>query len=84
MVKTFAVIFGLVVSVVGILSFVAAAAPDGMLLDTFRVNMAHNMVHVASGIIFLFAAMGGVDHRECGFKSSASFTRRHRYLGLRR
>jgi hypothetical protein len=51
MVKTFAVIFGLVFLVVGILGFVPAAAPDGMLLNTFHVNMAHNMVHVASGII---------------------------------
>jgi hypothetical protein len=30
-----------------------------MLLNTFHVNTAHNIVHLASGIFFLFAAMGG-------------------------
>ncbi len=60
MVKTFAVIFGLVFLVVGTLGFVPAAAPDGMLLNIFHVNTAHNIVHLASGIIFLFTAMGGV------------------------
>jgi Domain of unknown function (DUF4383) len=33
--------------------------PDGTLLNTYHVNTAHNIVHLASGIIFLFAAMGG-------------------------
>ena len=59
MVKTFAVIFGLVFLVVGILGFVPAAAPDGMLLNTFHVNTAHNIVHLALGIFFPFVAMGG-------------------------
>jgi len=29
-----------------------------MLLNTYHVNTAHNIVHLASGIIYLFAAMG--------------------------
>jgi heme/copper-type cytochrome/quinol oxidase subunit 3 len=73
MVKRFAVIFGLVFLVVGILGFVPVAAPDGILLNTFHVNTAHNMVHVASGIIFLFAVSNLQRH-----------LRHHRYLGLRR
>jgi Domain of unknown function (DUF4383) len=74
MVKAIALIFDLVFLVVGILGFVPAAAPDGMLLNIFHVNTARNIVHLASGIIFLFAAMGAREHRESGFKSSASFT----------
>ena len=44
---------------VGILGFVPGITNNEMLLGTFMVNGAHNVVHIASGIIFLLAAMGG-------------------------
>jgi hypothetical protein len=59
MVKTFAVILGVVFLAVGILGFVPGITTNDMLLGIFMVNGAHNLVHIASGIIFLLAAMGG-------------------------
>jgi hypothetical protein len=45
--------------VIGILGFVPAIAPDGMLLKIFHVNAAHNVVHLATGIVALLCAMSG-------------------------
>ncbi|MBA2368414.1 MAG: hypothetical protein H0V82_05250 [Candidatus Protochlamydia sp.] len=38
MLKTFAKIFGVIMTVVGLLGFVPQATPDGMLLGIFHVN----------------------------------------------
>src|SRR3989442_11337326 len=57
MIKSAAILFGIVFLVVGILGFVPAVAPDEMLFKIFHVNAAHNIVHIASGIIFLLAVM---------------------------
>jgi len=63
MVKTLAILFGLVFLAVGILGFVPGVTTDmngmPMLLGIFHVNTAHNIVHIGSGIIFLFAGMAG-------------------------
>jgi len=59
MVKSIAAIFGIVFIVIGILGFVPAIAPDGMLLNIFHVNAAHNVVHLATGIVALLCAMSG-------------------------
>ena len=59
MVKSIAVIFGIVFIVIGILGFLPATAPDGMLLKIFHVNTPHNIVHLATGIVALLCAMGG-------------------------
>ena len=60
MVKSLAILFGVVFIAIGILGFVPAIAPDGMLLNIFHVNTAHNVVHLATGIVALLCAMGGV------------------------
>jgi hypothetical protein len=39
-----------------------------MLLKLFHVNTAHNIAHFVSGIIFLFAAMGGVSASRTWFQ----------------
>jgi hypothetical protein len=57
MVKTAAVLFGVVFLLVGILGFVPAVTKDEMLLGIFHVNAAHNVVHLLSGAIALFAGM---------------------------
>ena len=57
MVKTAAVLFGVVFLLVGILGFVPAVTKDQMLLGIFHVNAAHNVVHLLSGAIALFAGM---------------------------
>jgi hypothetical protein len=59
MVKTAALLFGVVFLLVGILGFVPAATSNEMLLGTFHVNFAHNLVHLASGVVFLLCGMAG-------------------------
>src|SRR6266550_6274074 len=57
MVKSMAVLFGIVFLAVGILGFVPAVTKDQMLLGIFHVNAAHNCVHLLSGVVALFAGM---------------------------
>jgi hypothetical protein len=74
MVKSAAILFGIVFLIVGILGFVPAATPPmadgngGMLLGLFHVNTAHNLVHVASGIVFLLCGMAGTGASRTFFK----------------
>jgi hypothetical protein len=72
MVKTAAILFGIVFLVVGILGFVSAATPDvngmPMLLGIFHVNTVHNCIHLASGIIFLLVGMAGAGPSRTFFK----------------
>jgi hypothetical protein len=60
MVKSMAVLFGVVFLLIGILGFVPAVTKDQMLLGIFHVNAAHNVVHLLSGAIALFAGMTSV------------------------
>ena len=59
MVKTAAVLFGVVFLLVGILGFVPAVTKDQMLLGIFHVNAAHNCVHLLSGVVALLCGMCG-------------------------
>ena len=74
MVKSAAILFGIVFLAVGILGFVPAATPPmadgngGMLLNLFHVNLAHNMVHIASGVVFLLCGMAGAGPSRTFFK----------------
>jgi Domain of unknown function (DUF4383) len=68
MVKTAAILFGVVFLLVGILGFVPAATSNEMLLGTFHVNFAHNLVHLASGVIFLLCGMAGAGASSTFFK----------------
>ncbi|MFL6513996.1 MAG: DUF4383 domain-containing protein [Chthoniobacterales bacterium] len=74
MVKTAAILFGVVFLVVGILGFVPAATPPmaggegGMLLGLFHVNTAHNIIHLASGVVFLLCGMAGAGPSRVFFK----------------
>jgi hypothetical protein len=45
MLKIAATIFGAAFLIAGLLGFVPATAPDGMLLGILHVNAAHNIVH---------------------------------------
>jgi len=60
MVKTMAVLFGVVFLLVGILGFVPAVTKDEMLLGIFHVNTAHNAVHLLSGVVALLCGLSGV------------------------
>lgn len=57
--KLFAQIFGAALLLAGIAGFVPALTPDGKLLGFFAVNAAHNLVHVATGVLALVAAAMG-------------------------
>jgi len=63
MIKGAAILFGLVFLVVGILGFVPAVTPNvngmPMLLGIFHVNLAHDVVHLASGAVFLVCGLAG-------------------------
>ena len=59
MLKSLAILFGLVFLVIGILGFVPGIAPDHMLFNRFHVNGVHNLVHIVSGVIFLIAGRSG-------------------------
>jgi uncharacterized membrane protein YuzA (DUF378 family) len=60
MVNTMAVLFGVILLVVGILGFVPGITKDEMLLGIFHVNTVHNCVHLLSGAVALFCGMAGV------------------------
>jgi len=68
MVKTAAILFGVVFLLVGILGFVPSITKDEMLLGIFHVNFAHNVVHLASGAVFLLCGMAGASSSRMFFK----------------
>jgi hypothetical protein len=68
MVKTAAVLFGIVFLLIGILGFVPAVTKDEMLLGIFHVNTAHNVVHLLSGAVALFAGLTSVGASRIYFK----------------
>jgi heme/copper-type cytochrome/quinol oxidase subunit 3 len=75
-IKTAAILFGIVFLLIGILGFVPAATPaNGMLLGIFHVNTAHNFVHLASGVVFLLCGMLASAHHAPFSESSESFMR---------
>lgn len=49
--KRIAMVFGIVFVAVGLLGFVPALNPGGKLLGLFAVNPAHNLVHLATGVV---------------------------------
>ena len=55
--KKIAVIFGVVFVAIGVLGWVPAVNPGGKLLGLFDVNAAHNVVHLATGIIAILVGM---------------------------
>ena len=53
---------------IGILGFIPALAPNEMLLNSFHVNAAHNVVHLLTGVVALLAGMAGVGPSKTFFK----------------
>jgi hypothetical protein len=59
MLKIAATIFGAAFLIAGLLGFVPATAPNGMLFGVLHVNAAHNVVHLITGVVALLAAYSG-------------------------
>jgi hypothetical protein len=55
-VQTFALAFGVVYLLVGILGFVLAPDEGDKLFGVFQVNLLHNVIHLAVGALFLFGS----------------------------
>ena len=69
MVKAAAILVGLISLLIGIVGFVPAITPaNGMLLGIFHVNTAHNIVHLASGVVFLLCGIAGAGPSQTFFK----------------
>jgi hypothetical protein len=51
--QTFALVFGVVYLLVGILGFILAPDEGDKLFGIFQVNLLHNIVHLAVGALFL-------------------------------
>jgi hypothetical protein len=57
MLRVFAIIFGIVLAVVGILGFLPNFVVGGKLFDLFPVNQEHNMAHLVTGIFGLLCGL---------------------------
>ncbi len=66
MARQFAIVFGSVYVLVGILGFILPSP----LLGIFGVNVLHNIVHLAVGGLWLGAAFGGILGRDSSRKAS--------------
>lgn len=66
MARQFAIVFGAVYVLTGILGFVLPSP----ILGTFGVNVLHNVVHLAVGGLWLGAAFGGILGAESPRKAS--------------
>jgi hypothetical protein len=58
MTTTLAWVFGVVLTLVGVLGFVPGITTDGMLLGIFMVDGLHSIIHIVTGLAALAAAMG--------------------------
>jgi hypothetical protein len=68
MVRTAAKIFGVVFVLVGLLGFVPGLTTDGNLLGVFHVNLLHNIIHLASGIVALLAGFASLRYSKLYFQ----------------
>lgn len=59
MLRAVAILFGIALLTMGVMGFVPSAMPDGLLLGHFQVNLAHNFIHIITGMIALLAGFSG-------------------------
>jgi hypothetical protein len=68
MLKTASIIFGIAFLAAGVLGFVPGITNNEMLLGIFHVNAAHNVVHLLSGAIALWAGLTSVAASQLYFR----------------
>ena len=54
--QQFALVFGVVYLLIGILGFSTVSGADDKLFDVFSINLLHNIVHLAVGAAFLIGS----------------------------
>lgn len=57
MIKNLSWLFAVVFIAVGILGFVPGVTSGDLLLGIFEVDALHNLIHLASGLVFVWAAL---------------------------
>lgn len=57
MLQKLSMIFGVVLLLVGVLGFVPGITTNGYLLSIFHINAMHNIIHLVSGAVALWAGM---------------------------
>lgn len=57
MLKTIAIIFGIIMLLIGVLGFIPALTPEGKLLGLFMVNNVHNIIHLATGAVAIICGL---------------------------
>jgi hypothetical protein len=73
MIKTLGILFGIAFMLGGFLGFVPGVTMDGMYFGIFMVNTAHNILHIASGTIFLMTSMAGARLARLWFQIFGTF-----------
>lgn len=59
MLNKIAIIFGIIMLIIGVLGFIPDAAPQGYLLGLFHINLPHNLIHILTGAISLYCGLSG-------------------------
>jgi uncharacterized membrane protein YtjA (UPF0391 family) len=68
MLRTIAIIFGILFLIAGVLGFYPAYSPDGQLLGYFMINPMHNLVHIITGIVALWVGFTSAHASKIFFK----------------
>ena len=68
MLKNLGWIFGIVMLLVGILGYIPAVAPNGLLFGLFMVDGIHNIIHLLTGIVAILAVMGSANYLRLYFQ----------------
>ncbi len=60
MLKTTAILFGIIFLAIGTLGFIPVFSPDSHLLGVFRINSTHNLVHIVTGVAAAWCGIQGM------------------------
>jgi hypothetical protein len=73
MIKTLGIHFGAAFLLGGVLGFIPGVTKDGMYFGIFMVNTPHNILHIASGTVFIMASMAGAQPARLWFQIFGAF-----------
>lgn len=68
MVQKLATIFGVVLLLIGVLGFIPGITNNGLLLGIFAVDTLHNIIHLVTGAVMLWAGMTSLKASRTGFQ----------------